>query len=83
MSPYEVRLLIEIDVGLWPLTIKDTPLLSNTVYDFFRRGLIEISEESKLNWKTTKLGRTVCTKFYGVSESNIKFCGECGQVIRK
>jgi len=37
MSPYEVRLLIEIDVGLWPLTIKDTLLLSNTVYDFFRR----------------------------------------------
>ena len=84
MSPYEVRLLIEIDVGLYPLTHKKTPLLANTIGDFAHRGLIDIVEANtgRLNrWKTTKLGRAVCNRLYAVNESGIKFCGKCGQVV--
>ena len=84
MSPYEVRLLIEIDVGIQPLTMKKIPLLSDTFCDLFQRGLITDTNspfQQNSNWKTTKLGRAVCTKFYAVDESDIRFCGECGQLI--
>ena len=82
MSPYEVKLLIEIDVGLYPLTPKKTLLYGNTLVDFVHRGFIEVNTTDKLrNWKMTKLGRAVCNKFYAVDESGIKFCGECGQTL--
>ena len=83
MSPYEVKLLVHIDSCLDPIPFKRTQLLQDTLIDFCKRNLIEVAKIKVLgqgnNWETTKLGRAVCTKFYAVDDSDIKFCGECGK----
>lgn len=82
MSPYEVKLLVHIDSCFDPIPFKKTDLLQDTILDFIKKGLIiESKSGMSLNWETTKLGRIVCRKFYGVDESHIEFCGECGQVL--
>jgi hypothetical protein len=86
MTPYETKLLIEIDIGLRPLTAERTQLLQDTILDFYRRGLITVSKRNVLAgrndyWETTRLGRAVCNRLYAVDESGIKFCGECGREL--
>jgi hypothetical protein len=81
MSPYEVKLLVHIDSCLDPIPFKKTKLLQDTLFDFVKRELIEVSQDSLSEWKITEHGRAVCIKFYGVNESNIKVCKECGQLI--
>ena len=88
MSPYEVNLLIHIDSCRDPIPFKRTNLLQDVLCSFILKGLINPvaaehsgSEDQVCNWRTTKLGRAVCNKFYAVDESDIKFCGECGQVL--
>ena len=84
MSPYEVKLLIEIDVGMYPLTHKKMPLLTDTIDAFAHRDFIEPVvdfDDKSIIWKTTKLGRAVCNRFYAVNENGIKFCKECGQTL--
>jgi len=81
MSPYEVRLLIEIDVGLIPLTPFKNELFCDTIRYFLAKEFIEPANDHQHNWKTTKLGRAVCDRFYAVDESGIKFCGECGRLL--
>lgn len=96
MSPYEVKLLVHIDSCFDPIPFKRTRLLQDTLLDFYRRGLIAIVNKAVFvntiedrtefinnmcNWKTTKLGRAVCTKFYAVNDSDMLFCKECGQLL--
>jgi len=81
MSPYEVKLLVRMDSCLDPIPFKKTKLLQDTILDFAKRGLIEFDFHVLKIWRTTKLGRAVCNKIYAVDESDIKFCGECGQLL--
>ncbi len=82
--------MIEIDFGMCPLTAKKTPLLGETLGNFVHRGFIKpaslsnpfVADEVRL-WETTKLGHEVCNRFYSVNENGIRFCGECGQELRK
>jgi len=72
MSPYEVKLLVHIDSCTDPIPFKRTQLLQDTILDFYKRGLITVSVINLVaghndRWKTTKLGRAVCAKFYAVA----------------
>jgi hypothetical protein len=81
MSPDDIKLLVHIDAELGSVPNECTRPVIARILDLVNRGLIEPKNGVGMGWKATKLGRAVCTKFYGVDESDIKFCGECGRVI--
>jgi len=87
MSPYEVSLLAYIDSNDDSISFKKTTHLTATLCRLSMANLIEAKvsglpiSDDLVNWKTTKLGRIVCDRLYGVDVDNVKFCKECKQVL--
>ena len=75
--------MIKVSYEGFVLTFRKINCVQATLFDFVKRGLIVSKKRWPLvhDWETTDLGRAVCIKFYGVDESNIKICKECGQQL--
>jgi len=81
MSPYEIKLLIEIGTQSNLSEYDRMGIFHNAICNLVKRRLIEVTPHPRRNWQATKLGYAVCNRFYSIDESSIKFCGKCGNVL--